>query len=439
MIAAVALLVLVAGCLYINRQPLLRAWIAWRIYRAHTFTPPPSIPGESRFHRLRSDAQFYWDFADLPIARGKRLAQFNPVLQPLVKQITAAQAAGEDMHYSMHIYREIRWLLNFTSDLTATRTDIDALRRSLSESEWQKRAAEQQPDGSWAAGINTWYLKLYYSTDSVEQCSATPRYPLIFLDRINSPETLTAELDSDLYDDFLRTGVFNREKLDETFSALARLLFMTKGTSCYAFHPLLAQTIRDFVNRWQNPATGCWGQWLLDRQGRVWKMDDMGITFHVISDLHGQVNHLDRVAKRLLQLEDVNFPAGLRFNGHYENHLNADAVVIFRYAWPTMDAATRERARDEISRMLTWSLAKSLHADGSFETSELDDTANDAYEYGVWFLDEVGYFDSRKRFWTSQDFPNAQADRARIAAKLRSTGLSDPTLKSVYNMLNVTP
>ncbi|HEV2381608.1 MAG TPA: hypothetical protein VG206_17670 [Terriglobia bacterium] len=36
--------------------------------------------------------------------------------------------------------------------------------------------------------------------------------------------------------------------------------------------------------------------------------------FHVVSDLHGQVGQLDRIAQRLLQLDRVNFPAGIRFD-----------------------------------------------------------------------------------------------------------------------------
>ena len=233
--------------------------------------------------------------------------------------------------------------------------------------------------------------------------------------------------------------MFNREKLDETFSALARLLFKGKRTSCYLFHPELDEALRSFVDLWQNAETGCWGQWLLDRHGRMWKMDDMAMTFHVVSDLRGQVKHLDQIAKRLLEIEGLDFPAGLRFSGHYENHLNADAVIILRYAWPTLDAATRERARHEISRMLAWCLSKSLQTDGSFKTSGLDDTTSDAYEYGVWFLDEVGYFNKQKRFWTDQEFPNAQAVRSRIAGRLKATGLTDPSLKGTYDVLEATP
>jgi hypothetical protein len=237
-----------------------------------------------------------------------------------------------------------------------------------------------------------------------------------------------------LLDDFTKTGVFNREELDETFSAVARLLFGHKRTG-YAFHPQLGDALRAFVIRWQNPATGCWGQWLVDRQGRIWKMDDVGITFHVVSDLHGDVEHKDLIAKRLLQLDDVNFPAGIRFNGHYENHLNWDAVKIFRLAWPTLDEPTRQQARAEIARMLDWCLTQSLQPDGSFKVSDLDDTVGDAYSYGVSFLRETGYFRREDRFWTDQDFPQSGSVRDRIEAKLKSIGLSDPGIKGAYDDL----
>lgn len=263
---------------------------------------------------------------------GPAFKGLNPILKPLVKEIERRQNAGEDMQYSMHIYSEIRWRLNFTPDVATTRRRITDLRQSLDESKQQKMAGQQQPtDGSWGLGLDVWYLRLYYSVDHVKGAVGKPKYPLLFLDRINSPEKHTAQLDSDLYDNFIQTGVFNREELDETFSALARLLFSSQPTA-YGFHPQLRDSLRQFVERWQNPATGCWGQWMVDREGRVWKMDDMGVTFHVVSDLHGQVGQLDRIAKRLLQLDRVNFPAGIRFNGHYENHLNWDAVKILRIA-----------------------------------------------------------------------------------------------------------
>jgi hypothetical protein len=421
---------------YTNRERLERAVFAYRIRQAQIFAPPPPTPGESRWRRLRADAEFYWDFSRFIVEREKRLKRINPLLRPLVKEIVRRQSGGEGMQYSMHIYREIRWLLNFTPDIESTRTRIADLRRSLAEPAEQKLATEQQAsDGSWGLGIDVWYLRLYYSVDHVKDCRERPQYPLSFLDRVNSPEKLTAQLNSVLLDDFTKTQEFNREQLDETFSALARLLFATQPSACYTFNPGLGDALKKLVEHWQNPATGCWGQWLVDRQGRIWKMDDMAMTFHVVSDLHGQVPRLDLTAKRVLELDGVDFPAGIRFNGHYENHLNWDVVKIFRYAWPDLDAATRERTRAEISRMLNWCLTTSYQPDGSFKVSDLDDTLGDAYSYGVSFLQETGYFRRQDRFWTDQDFPGAQAVCDRIEAKLKSIGLADPGLKDAYETL----
>jgi hypothetical protein len=432
-VIGVSILLLVG---YAKRGALERTVIGWKLYDSHVFTPP-TLHGESAWSRVTESARFYWDFAGFVMAWGQRLREFKPILRPLVKEIVRRQSAGEGMQYSMHIYREIRWRLNFTPDTKATWAEIAELRHSLAlPASEQELATQQQPsDGSWGLGFTAWYLRFYYSVPRVKQCQSNPRYPFSFLGRINSPEKLTGVLNTDLMDNFAKTGEFNEEQLNETFSALARILFATRPTDCYTFHPGLRAALRQFVVRWQNPVTGCWGQWLVDRQGRIWKMDDISMTFHVVSDLHGQLPHLDLIAKRLLELDEVAFPAGLRVNGHYENHLNWDAVKIFRYAWPTLDNATRQRVRAEISRMLHWCLTKSYQPDGSFKVSDLDDTLGDAYEYGVDFLQEAGYFNRANRFWTTQDFPDAKSVHDRIESKLKQLGLHDPGLKDAYETL----
>jgi hypothetical protein len=422
---------LIAG--YIYRERLQRVGIAIVIYHEHIFTPPPKL-NESSMSRFWHTAQFYWDMSALRVARKKRLKLLNPCITPLIKEINRKQAAGEVMLYSMHIYREIRWRLNFTSDTVATRLRIDDLRQSLSQPLQQKLAFLQQPsDGSWGGGLNVWYLRFYYSLDNLED-SLHPRFPLSFLDTINSPAKLKMHLDSALYDNFTKTGEFKREELDETFSAIARILNKT-GPRAYHLDPGLPIALKDFVKYWQNPATGCWGQWMIDRHGNIWKMDDMGMTFHVISDLKGQVEHKDLIAKRLLDLDEVDFPAGIKFDGHYENHLNWDAVKIFRYAWPSLDTETREKVRMAVSRMLDWCLTKSYQPDGSFKISDLDDTMDDAYRYGVAFLSEAGYFESKNRFWTDRSFPEAKAVHDQIESKLLSIGWKNSGLKDAYETL----
>ena len=136
--------VALACVVYAIRAQLERAVIAASIYHAHIFTAPSPIAGESRWDRLRESAQFYYDFSEIPFARERRLRLLNPTLLPIVKEINRQQAAGDDMHYSMHIYREIRWRLNFTPDIAATRARISDLRQSLTQPLDQKLAGEQQ-------------------------------------------------------------------------------------------------------------------------------------------------------------------------------------------------------------------------------------------------------------------------------------------------------
>lgn len=419
---------------YLSREQLQRGIAAYVIYHKHIFFPPPEDKNKSTISRFKENVLFYWDITDFHIKQKKRVKYFKQVINPLVNEINQRQSAGESMQYSMNIYREVRWRLNFTSDTVLTRLKITELKRSLSDSMIQKKGNEQQPDGSWGAGISIWYLRLYYSLDKMQDCKQQ-LYPFAFLDQINSPEKLFQRLRIDLIDDFTKTGVFNREELDETFSSIARLLSKNK-TINYTFHPGLDSTLYDFVKLWQNPQTGCWGQWLLDRNGRTWKMDDMGITFHVISDLHGKVEHLDLIAKRLLQLNNFDFPTGIKFDGEYNNHLNWDAVKIFRFAWPYLNTETKEKVKAEIYKMLNWCLKDSYEPDGSFKISDLDDTMGDAYSYGVAFLDETGYFQKNKRFWTDNNFPEAKSVHERIKTKILSIGLNDSGLKDAYETLN---
>ena len=43
----------------------------------------------------------------------------------------------------------------------------------------------------------------------------------------------------------------------------------------------------------------------------------------------------------------------------------------------------------------------------------------DMYYFAAAFLDTIGYFDKRKRFWTDEDFPGAEPLRTALEAKVR--------------------
>jgi len=406
----------------------VRALIVARVHRLQLFHPATQVGtwGELRF---------LWDVVQLRQQREERNDRFAKQLKPLVKLISKRQAEGKNVARSVHIYREVRWWVNFTADETNTQSRIDELQASLASDADQSAAQDQLPeDGSWGSGYTVWFMKLYGSVNDSLARKAVPRYPMTFLDRINSPETLTAHLDEILHDNFTVTHMINRQELDETVSALARLMYGDVKTN-YPFHPQLKDTLTQWLDDWQNPETGCWGSWFVGRDGNVWKQDDVGMTFHMVTARDGNVKHLDRIVRRVLQLSSVDFPAGIRMKGHYENHLNWDVVTILRYAWPQLDEETRSQARAELSRMLTWCLTESYQPDGSFKVSELDDTTGDAMQYAIFFLQDIGFFRKSERFWTEQEFPQAKVIHAQIKAHLEAMGHKGTELGHAYKRL----
>jgi hypothetical protein len=73
-----------------------------------------------------------------------------------------------------------------------------------------------------------------------------------------------------------------------------------------------------------------------------------------------------------------------------------------------MTLQQRQRAATEIDEMLHWTLTSSLQRDGSFKTvpSFFSSIGADFY-FGVSFLQTIGFWDRKDRFWTERDFPEA--------------------------------
>jgi hypothetical protein len=372
-------------------------------------TPPPSSTLAS-LRELRADLG--------PFRAGlkARATTMAPELLPLVAQIGERQRAGKNVSCSYQIYRELRWRLNFTSDEALIQARLRDLKESLAHDEDQSFADSQSPeDGSWGRCYQEWFMKTWASVETLSSMPATQKAPEVhlgFLDRINSPEQLTQYLRSVRTTDVGRMDEFTRVRADDSVSALGRFFFDGIAPPNFQFHGDVAGAYLQFLDEeWQNPDTGMWGIWFVLPGGRVVKTDDTGLTFHILSQRKGQVRHLDRIARGMLALEKIDFPFGWRFNGHFENHLSWDAAKIFRYAWPYSSDSDRSKIAAEIAAMLDWCLKETLSEAGDFKVSELDDTPGDAFENGIWFLCEIGYFDRARRFWTNQDFPDAEALR----------------------------
>jgi hypothetical protein len=340
-------------------------------------------------------------------------------LRDLERQVLDREQAMQDVSCSHRIVTEIRWLLGSTVDIERIDARLNDLRSSLQHPERESKARERDPgDGSWGHCYTEWFFRLDGSYDGhFQNGEGGGNIPL--LDRVNSPEKLSEYIRSISVSDVAHTGINHRREMNEALSTLIRLILRDEPRG-YPWHPQLKATLRDLLlNPLRNPQTGWWGE-RYHRDGRIEFVDDLSMTFHIVSYLHGDVPDIDKVASTLLELKDLEYPIGWLEDRHYVNHHNMDVVVLFRYAWPFMSESQRREASAEIGKMLDWCLKESVTADGSFQRNVTGDDSLEELEYfGVAFLARAGYFDPSRRFWTTEAFPDAEQLRHRLIDFIR--------------------
>jgi hypothetical protein len=368
----------------------------------------------------------------------REMVAFNPkyveldrkhksIVRELERQVLARETAGESTACSHQILTELDWLAGDTADFARADRRIADLTAVLADPAREKMALQQDKDGSWGACHDEWFFKLDASYDhlSKEERFPQPKLPYRFLDRVNSPEKLRAYFDALWQSDVARTGVDNRRAFNESMSNLLRLIIHNQP-STYQWHPRLKETLLDFVlHRYRSPETGFWGTTYV-RNGRTEFVDDLSITFHIVSYLKGDVPDLNKMVNTLLAVKDLAYPVGwLRGRGGYSNHHNMDVAVLLRYGWPFLNDSQKQDVAAELHKMLRWCLTQSLQPDGSFRTEAGEDSIEEQTYFGVAFLARIGYFDPSRRFWTTEDFPDAESRRQAILAfiaKHRASG-----------------
>lgn len=392
--------------------------------------PVPSAPREAR---QRKESDFLAFDPHYIESRVKRVTR----ARTLGKQVISLEHAGKNTRLSHQILSEIIWLLSASADFSRIDRRLDDLEASLDHPERQPDADTQNADdGSWGKGYTEWFFRLVGTYPNLDRPG---QVPLRLLDRINSPEKLTDYLLSVATSEIARTGRDNERELNESLSCLLRMILRQKPKD-FAFDPRLKATITDLVlHRLRNPGTGFWGERYVHADGSVEFVDNLSITFHVVSYLDGSVPDLDKVVATTLAIRDADFPAGWRLNGKYWDHLNMDVAEVFRLGWPQATDAQKQEMGTEIDKMLRWCLSESLQSDGSFKFVEGDNSKEEGAYYGASFLARVGYFDKSRRFWTDRDFPEAEEVRRRIIANIlkhrSSAGVGEDYYGSALNQL----
>ena len=378
---------------------------------AETTVPASDLQDEaSRIHEFVTFNPNYLQERTPRIARARSLG----------KVVREREAAGRPTLACNQILNEVSWLIDSTADFKRIDQRLNDLDDTLAHPEREADAAKQDPrDGSWARYTTEWFLKVDLSFDHLidKQVPGQDIVAPLMLDRINSPQKLSDYFMSVAVSDITHQGVDHRRELNESLANLSRLIFKDKPGG-YHYHPALKQSMRDLIlAKLRNPATGCWGEQYV-RDGNVQFVDDLSVTFHMVSYMHGEVPDLPKILDFVLAARDLEYPVGWLKDGKFTNHNNMDVVTLFQYGWPQANTQQRRAIAAELQKMLDWCLQKSLQPDGAFKPTT--ESLEEEQYFGVSFLSRCGYFDKSNRFWTDQTFPESETVRQRLIAEIKS-------------------
>jgi hypothetical protein len=379
-----------------------------------------------------------------PRARTPTMREMAPRLDTLRQQLRERQRSGDDLVCARQIQLEAHWLMNYTNRERDLRHRIKDLKAQIARPDRELPSQRDPEDDGFGRCHKEWFLGVDDSfqrlSDSIERGTARLS-SMKLLERISTPERLTAYFDGLLVSDVAREGVDRRKELNVMVTALSQFLFLPKFQSyageAYAagrLHPGLAAALKRFMDEhWQDIETGYWGA-MYREQGQLVRTADLSITFHIVSYRDGQVPFWDRIVNTTFDIRERPYPYGWEDQGRQNTHHSYDVVRLLRLGWPTMNEHQQARAAAEISIMLARVLRTSLRGDGSFDDRPFDSVAH-AYYFGVSFLDEVGYFRPSRRFWTDFPVQDGETVRARIERRMQSLDLDDPMLRAAQRKI----
>lgn len=353
---------------------------------------------------------------------------------------------NQDTSCSHQILEELDWLVDSTVDFPRIAVRMDDLESSLAHPELESLARRQDPlDGSWGRCHTEWFFKVNATYDHISNPAnrdEIPGYKLHLLDRINSPEKLKQYFALIAVSDIAHTGRDNLRELNESLENLSRMV-LRSIPRYYHFDPHLRAVMTDIIfNQLRNPVTGWWGPRYI-RNAKTEFVDTLSMTFHMVSSNYGKVPNLGPVMEHLLAVKDLEYPVGWLRGGNYSNHHEMDVIDLFRYGWPYMTNTQHKAATTEIRKIVRWCLDRSLQADGSFKKEGAGDSLEEDTSFGADLLIDAGVFDKTKRFWTTEDFPEAEEVRQRIIgfiqAHIANGGAGGTYYANTLKGLNVKP
>jgi hypothetical protein len=366
--------------------------------------------------------------------------RFGNRLDHLAKRLVAIQTEGNEMECSNQIYLEAKWFYHYTAYWDRLEKRLDDLTSSLEQPD-QVFATRQSPEtGLWGLCFEQPFMKLeatLIALIELEMVGDAPKFAINLPPPFDTPLVAFEHFRDLLVSDIARTGVDHRGELGN-ITTVASLTYFKDYLQTYlnevdglprneggdgAKTQEYTQEFSRLVQAWQDPASGYWGPSYWSDE-HLYKSADLSYTFHIISYRRGNVDHWPEIVETTMAIDDEPYPFGWKHDDGYVNHNNYDVAKIFRYGWPHMSPEQQRKAASKIRDMLHWTLNSSLQDDGSFKTvpAFFSSLGADFY-FGVSFLQTIGFWDESKRFWTRENFPEADAICKRIKTRLVAMAL----------------
>lgn len=373
---------------------------------------------------------------------------FGERLTALARTLAEAQAKGRSLHCTQQMFLEAKWLHRYTAHWNRLEDKLERIEKSLDDDD-QRFATKQVPvDGFWGVCHEQWFMRLSATIDGVTNLAdqgKQPRYRIRASGKLNTGKKLLSYLQDLLISDIANAGVDNRAELSSIITSFAQGAFKPQlrevlvesiDLRSSGSPDGLTEAFRFFLNGSQDAATGYWGAWYVVN-GKIYKSVDLSMTYHIIAYTSSRVEYWQQIIATTSAIEADPYPYGWRHNGRYNNHNLYDVAKIYKFGWPHMSEAERRTARTRLESMLEWSLANTLGADGTYVAdSTFSDSLADEYYFGVSFLDVVGYWQPKRRFWT--DAPtdeDAAATCCRLKHRLEQLDLEGWAATGALNKL----
>jgi len=357
----------------------------------------------------------------------------RPEIAMLEARLDADEQAGADRSCLRQTVTELRWRLGSTGDVAAASRVRDRV-RALAAAPATPAGTVQDADGSYGPCVEEWFWKVDASTDRFLTDAAPPVRPRL-LDRVNDPARLDAYLRGLLTSDLQHQGVDHRKELNIASADLVRLVLRRRPLG-YAWKPGLDAVVLKFIADAQSPTTGFFGERYWTDRATI-QTDDLSMTFHMARYRDGAIGHWPELIRQLIAIKPKQYPHGWLDADGMTSHNNYDVVTLFRLGWPKIGADQRRAVSAEIAGLVDWTLGTALGPDGTLRARADGESWPDALYFTAGFLDEVGFLDPAKRYWTDQPLPDATRIRAGLVEQAKRLPKDDPMGKAALERLEI--